>query len=83
MKGHGSDEAGNFDITGIHGKGETNFTQTYANKKVIYYTGKINAELNEMTGNWSMKPGEKDGEFRIYKVWMRKSLDKFPFVFKI
>lgn len=68
MKGNGSDEAGEFKFEGIHGKGDVNCTQTYTSKKVIYYSGKINAELNELTGNWGMKPGEKDGEFRIFKV---------------
>lgn len=41
LKGHGSDESGDFKFEGIHGRGEVNATQTYTNKKVIYYTGKI------------------------------------------
>lgn len=68
LNGHGSDEAGEFKFEGIHGRGEVNCTQTFKNRKVIYYTGKINDELNEMKGNWSMQPGGNDGEFRLYKL---------------
>ena len=68
MTGHGADEAGDFKFEGIHGRGEVNCTQTYTSKKTIYYAGKINAELNELTGHWGMQPGGNDGEFRVYKV---------------
>ena len=68
LKGSGKDEAGEFKFEGIHGRGEVNCTQTYKSRKVIYYSGKINEELNELTGTWSMSPGGNDGEFRIYKL---------------
>ena len=41
MKGHGSDEGGDFKFEGYYNKEDVNCTQTYTSKKVVYYTGKI------------------------------------------
>ena len=41
LKGHGSDDGGDYKFEGIHNRGDVNCTQTYTSKKVIYYTGKI------------------------------------------
>ena len=68
MKGYGSDEAGDFKFEGMTKVGIVNCSQTYTNKKVIFYEGKINKEMNELTGQWGMELGGKDGEFRLYKV---------------
>ena len=57
LKGHGKDEKGEFSFEGNVVKGsqsDVNCIQTWENKQEIYYTGKLNEQLNELTGHWSM-----------------------------
>jgi len=68
MKGFGSDSTGDFKFEGMTKVGIINCSQKYTNKKVIFYEGKINNEMNELTGHWGMELGGKDGDFRLYKV---------------
>ena len=54
MKGFGQDNTGEYKFEGMTKLGIINCSQTYANKKVIFYEGKINNEMNELTGHWGM-----------------------------
>ena len=69
VSGNGGDSLGAFQIEGsINGNVITYQQQYTSNGNVAHYQGKLNEDHTEMTGEWGMNAGDKDGKFELRKV---------------
>ena len=59
---------GAFHIEGTVSGQTIKYRQQYtSNGNVAHYEGKLNEEKTEMSGEWGMNAGEKDGKFDLRK----------------
>lgn len=68
VKGHGSDEVGEFTFEGSFSQADpvVRILKQYKGKHAIYYEGRRTSP-GEINGDWGFEPGEKDGKFRMKK----------------
>ena len=67
--GNGGDALGAFQIEGSMSGNVITYQQKYtSNGNVAHYQGKLNEDHSEMTGEWGMNAGDKDGKFELRKV---------------
>ena len=68
VTGTGGDTLGAFHIEGTVSGQTIKYQQQYtANGNVAHYEGRLNEEMTEMSGDWGMNAGDKDGKFELRK----------------
>ena len=67
IKGHGSDEVGQFTFEGSFSPNEPvcRIFKQYIGQHAIYYQGTLDNATKTIDGHWGFQAGDKDGKFTL------------------